>query len=227
MTVTNMTAAPIERKLLSSQIVDALRRDILLGILKPGTKVSQQRLCELYGTSRMPVRDALRALVHEGLMVVDEGRHILVAPLSRTDLLDAFTIEGVLTGIAAERASQRATIGDLDQLDELHDGMIHAARADELSTMVELNWQLHRQVNRLAGSRKLLVSLRKVSLDLPRDFLEHVPKWSSQSNREHAEILAAMRARRHARARVRMQEHVVNSGRGLVEFLESQGLELD
>ena len=53
----------------------ALRRDILLGVLKPGTKISQQQLTELYGTSRMPVRDALRLLVHEGLMTVDDSRH--------------------------------------------------------------------------------------------------------------------------------------------------------
>jgi len=92
---------------------------------------------------------------------------------------------------------------------------------------VDLNWQLHRRINRMAGSRKLLVGLRKVSLDLPRDYLEHVPQWSSRSNTEHAAILAAMRKRHHTDANRLMQEHVVSSGRGLVEFLESQGLDLD
>jgi DNA-binding GntR family transcriptional regulator len=227
MSLASPTAAPIERKLLSNQIADALRRDILFGILKPGTKISQQQLCEVYNVSRMPVRDALRALVHEGLMLVDEGRHIIVAPLSRADLLDAYTIEGVLTGLAAERASERATPAELDELDNLHDGMLTAASTDDRRQMVELNWQLHRGINRMARSRKLLLSLRKVSLDLPRDYLEHVPNWSSRSNTEHASILAAMRHRRHTEANQLMREHVENSGRGLVEFLESQGLELD
>jgi DNA-binding GntR family transcriptional regulator len=227
MTITTPSVVPIERKLLSNQIADALRRDILFGILKPGTKVSQQQLCELYGTSRMPVRDALRLLLHEGLMMLDDGRHILVAPLSRADLLDAFKIEGVLTGLAAELASERATEEELDQLDELHVSMLAAAGAEDLPRMADLNWRLHRRINRMADSRKLLISIKKVSIDLPRDYLEHVPHWSGQSNKEHGEILAAMRAKQHSEARVLMQAHVENSGRGLVEFLESQGLKLD
>jgi DNA-binding GntR family transcriptional regulator len=225
--MTMPSAVPVERKLLSNQIADALRRDILFGILKPGTKVSQEQLCKLYGTSRMPVRDALRLLVHEGLMMADDGRHIMVAPLSRADLLDAFKIEAVLTGLAAERASERATAADLDQLDDLHESMLKAARVDDLAQMVDLNWRLHRRINHMADSRKLLISLKKVSIDLPRDYLEHVPRWSGQSNKEHGEILTAMRAKDHSGARLLMQEHVENSGRGLVEFLESQGLELD
>ncbi|WP_425552935.1 GntR family transcriptional regulator [Dactylosporangium fulvum] len=44
------------------------RRDILLRLRRPGVKVSQQQLCDLFGASRMPVRDALRGLLHEGLM---------------------------------------------------------------------------------------------------------------------------------------------------------------
>lgn len=227
MTLASPTAAPVERKLLSNQIADALRRDILFGILKPGTRVSQQQLCDVYNVSRMPVRDALRALVHEGLMMVDDGRHIMVAPLSRIDLLDAFTIEGMLTGLAAERASERATPEELDELERLHDGMLGAAGTDDRRGMVDLNWQLHRRINKMAGSRKLLISLKKVSLDLPRDYLEHVPHWSSRSNAEHATILEAMRQRRHTDANKLMQEHVENSGRGLVEFLESQGLDLE
>lgn len=231
MTVTRpspaLSAVSVERKLLSNQIADALRRDIFFGILKSGTKVSQQQLCELYGTSRMPVRDALRLLVHEGLMMVDEGRHIMVAPLSRADLLDAFTIEGVLTGLAAELASQRATDQELDELDDLHGRMLAATVTADLPEMVDLNWRWHRGINRMAGSRKLLISLKKVSIDLPRDYLEHIPQWSEQSNKEHADILAAMRGKRHADAGVLMQKHIEHSGRGLVQFLQSQGLELD
>jgi DNA-binding GntR family transcriptional regulator len=227
MSLIESSAAPVERKLLSSQVADSLRHDILFGILKPGTKMSQQQLCEIFGTSRMPVRDALRTLVHEGLMMVDDSNHILVAPLSRADLLDAFTIEGVLTALAAQRASELATDAELDQLEELHEGMIAAAAADNRSLMVDLNWQFHRRINRMAESRKLLVSLRKVSFDLPRDYLEHVPQWIELSNKEHAQILGAMRKRRHAQAASLMQEHVVNSGQGLVGFLESQGVQLD
>jgi DNA-binding GntR family transcriptional regulator len=212
---------------LGSQIANALRRDVLLGRLVPGTKVSQQELCERFGTSRMPVRDALRSLVHEGLMFVDSTRHIIVAPLSRDDMIDAFAIEGELTGMAAERASRRATAEDLETLDGLDARMREAARDERPDLMVDLNWQFHRKLNHMAGSRKLLVAIRKVSVDLPRDFLAQLPERNAKSNEQHKGIIGAIRDRRHELAGELMKDHVVDSGYGLVNHLVAFGVQFD
>jgi acyl-CoA synthetase (AMP-forming)/AMP-acid ligase II/DNA-binding GntR family transcriptional regulator len=222
-----LTSTPLQREPLGNQIADTLRREILLGVLPSGTQVSQQQLCERFGTSRMPVRDALRELVQEGLMTLDSARHIVVAPLSKQDLLDAFTIEGVLTGMAAERASQRASAADLDSLERLHQAMLEAAEGNRQGAMVELNWSFHRKINHMSGSRKLILALRKVSVDLPRDFLERIPEWNVTSNADHARILAAMRAGKHKAAGKYMAEHVTVSGRGLVEHLIAHGVQFD
>jgi DNA-binding GntR family transcriptional regulator len=222
-----LSSTPLQRDPLGNQIAETLRREILLGVLSPGTQVSQQQLCERFGTSRMPVRDALRELVQEGLMTLDSARHIVVAPLSKQDLLDAFTIEAVLTGMAAERASQRASAADLDSLERLHEAMLDAAAGNQQSAMVELNWSFHRTINHLSGSRKLILALRKVSVDLPRDFLEQVPEWNVTSNADHERILGAMRAGKHKAAGKYMSEHVTVSGRGLVEHLTAHGVQFD
>jgi DNA-binding GntR family transcriptional regulator len=71
------------------------------------------------------------------------------------------------------------------------------------------------------------VALRKVSVDLPRDFLEQIPEWNAHSNADHAQILAAMRAGKHKTAGKYMTEHVVESGRGLVEHLAAHGVQFD
>ncbi|MDV6271456.1 GntR family transcriptional regulator [Rhodococcus globerulus] len=147
--------------------------------------------------------------------------------MSRKDLLDAFAIEAFLTGMAAERATARASHEDLGGLDSLHGKMLDADSASDQEAMVELNWLFHRTINRLAGSRKLLVALRKVSIDLPRDFLVELPSWSKQSNIEHAEILDSMRAGHGETARSRMVAHVAESGRGLVDHLVSQGVSIE
>jgi DNA-binding GntR family transcriptional regulator len=223
-----LTSPPLQRtNPLGNQIADTLRREVLLGVLPSGTRLSQQQLCERFGTSRMPVRDALRELVHEGLMMLDNARHIVVAPLSKEDLLDAFTIEGVLTGMATERASQRASAADLGSLDRLHGAMLDAAEHMRQGAMVELNWSFHRKINHMSGSRKLIVALRKVSVDLPRDFLEQVPEWNVNSNADHARILSAMRAQKHEVAGRYMTEHVMESGRGLVEHLAAAGVQFN
>jgi DNA-binding GntR family transcriptional regulator len=221
------TDRPVQRELLGNQIADALRRDILLGVLRPGTKLSQQQLCDQFGTSRMPVRDGLRVLTHEGLLVTDSARHTMVAPLSRDDLLDAYLIEGTLAGIAARRASEKATPEELQGLSHLHDKMSAASTAGEFPLVAELNWKLHRRINQLASSRKLLSAIKALSVDLPRDYLMQMTAWSSKSNTEHAAILEAMGGRKHAAVGSLMTEHIYDAGRGLIEHLESQGLSLD
>ncbi len=227
MAATSTYTSELQRSPLGNQIADSLRHDIILGVLRPGTRVSQQEMCDRFGTSRMPVRDALRILVEEGLMTVDSNRRIVVAPLTREDLLDAFTIQGVLTGMATERASRRAEQSELDELQVMQSRMVQAAHADDLDAMVDLNWTFHRRINRMAGSRKLLVAIRKVSVDLPRDYLAQLPQWSERSITEHAEIIEAMTRRKHRAARDLMVEHVISSGRGLIEYLESLGIDLD
>jgi DNA-binding GntR family transcriptional regulator len=214
----------VQRSLLGNQIADALRREILLGVIKPGTRLSQQQLCERFGTSRMPVRDGLRVLSHEGLLLTDAGQHTIVAPISRADFLDAYLIEGMLAGLAATRASKNATRPDIDALTDLHDAMLAAAAAGDHAQMVQLNWTFHRTINRLAQSRKLLAAIKSVSLDLPKDFLAELPEWSDRSNAEHAEVLEAMAAGRHKAAGTLMTAHIVDSGKGLIEFLEVRGL---
>lgn len=218
---------PVQRTMLGSQIADAIRRDVLLGVIKPGTQLSQQQVCERFGTSRMPVRDALRMLAHEGLLVTDSAQHTIVAPLSRDDFLDAYRIEGTLAGMAAERASQKAAPEDLERLEGLHQQMVKATAATEFGEMVRLNWSFHRSINKLSASRKLLSAIKTVSLDLPRDFLMELPDWSTRSNADHAGILAAMREQRHADVRELITEHIVASGRGLIAELEARGLDLD
>jgi DNA-binding GntR family transcriptional regulator len=224
--VTVSDASVTRGTFLGKQIAESLRRDILLGIIPSGTKLSQQQLCEQYGTSRMPVRDGLKLLSHDGLVTTDDTQHSIVAPLSRADLLDAYLIEGTLTGLAAERASRKATDDDIIELKELHESMVESAAAGDHQRMAELNWMFHRRINRLSGSPKLLSAIKATSLDLPRDFLAEMPEWGPHSNVEHAKILKAMSNRRHAEVGRLMKEHIINAGDELVTSLLARGTQL-
>jgi DNA-binding GntR family transcriptional regulator len=227
MTVDDQPGRKLNRDSLGSQIASALRRDIYLGRIRPGTRLGQQELCEQFGTSRMPARDALRELVHDGLLVQQGPRQVVVAPLSRRELVDSFIIEGTLNGIAARLATMRARSEDLDTLTRLHDEMQERADAGDPARMAELNWQFHRKINHMAGSRKLLAALRIVSVDVPRDYLIQVPSWAQRSNKEHRAILDAMRSGDAERAEKLMAEHLEASGSGLADYLAGQGLDLE
>jgi len=217
----------LQRRQLGTQIAAVLRQDILFGRLSTGAKLSQQELCERFGTSRMPVRDALRELVYSGMVTTDAGRHAVVAPIKRADVLDSFEIEGMLSGWAARKATALATEDDLSQLQHLNMLMRDALDGGDAERLPTLNWQFHRKINRMARSPKLLAAIRLMSVDVPRDYLAEVPDWAPRSLSEHEQIVTAIREGDGVRAERLMVDHFTSSGIGLAEFLERRGVRLD
>lgn len=209
----------MHRKPLGSQIAAELRQDILFGRLAPGTRLSQQELCDQFGTSRMPVRDALRELVYGGLLEQDGSGHAVVVPLKRSDIIDAFTIEGMLSGFAVRKATGNVTPDDMAELHSLHRRMLATIAGTDKTDMAQLNWEFHRKINRLSHSKKLLSAISVVSLDVPRDYLSEFPLWAEKSNTEHEGILRAMESGDDREAERLMNEHFVESGNALAEYL--------
>lgn len=215
------------RKPLGQQIANLIRNDILYGRLKPGTVLAQQQLCEVYGTSRMPVRDALAQLVYEGFLTSKDSRHATVIGFKRRDIEDVYRTEGLLHGLATRWAAERASDDDIRGLEQVHAAMIATEASNDLDRAAELNWQFHRKINQLAESAKLLAALRPLSVSIPRDFVIHIPEVLHAANREHAHIIDAMRRRHPAAAERLMAAHVRAAYSPLVEYLQSKGLELD
>ena len=217
------TRTRLNRQPLGSQIAEALRQDILLGRIRGGSPVSQQQLCDEYGVSRMPVRDALLKLTHEGLIVSGPGGQSIVAQLTANDILDAFDIEAMVHGRAARRATTHATPQDLDELTRLHEEMLAAEEEGDLELVGDLNRRFHRQINLLARSPKLLAFLRHASVGIPRAYIREMPEWATRGNRARVEILAAMRERDADRVEDLIRGLVVASGADLVAYLIEAG----
>lgn len=214
----------LNRQSLGSQIAQQLRQDILLGRLEPGSLVSQRELCIQYGTSRMPVRDALRQLAYEGLVVSSPSSRSVVAALTTEDIEDSFLVEAVVHSRAARRATEYATGEDIAALESLHEQMLAATRSGDLESIVDLNWRFHGRINVLAGSAKLLALIRTVSVGVPREYLVEIPEWADRSNAGHAEILSAMQRRDTDAVVDAVRRHVEEAGTNLAAYLETRGL---
>jgi DNA-binding transcriptional MocR family regulator len=90
-----------------AKIVRQLRLEILFGHLQPGQILSQEDLCLRFETSRMPVRDALLQLAHEGFLERLSGHRLRVVKLERIDFLDMIWIEATVHALAVKRATER------------------------------------------------------------------------------------------------------------------------
>lgn len=89
------------------RVIVELRRLIASGELRPGQRIAEIATAEALGVSRMPVRTALRALEHEGLVVKLGARGYAARGVSANDIRDAVQVRGVLEGLAARQAAQR------------------------------------------------------------------------------------------------------------------------
>ena len=98
-----------EYKPLRDVVFENLRGAIVEGRLKPGQRLMEVQLAEQLGVSRTPVREAIRKLELEGLVVMLPRKGAYVANMSLKDLIDVLEIRASLEGLAASLAAERIT----------------------------------------------------------------------------------------------------------------------
>ena len=110
------TVRPIESRSLSEQVTTELRRSILSGALLPGQSLSLRKLADQLGVSFIPVRDALRVLEGEGLVVNPPGRSATVAPLDLEEFHAIYRVRRMLEPDLARRSCADLAEEELDRL---------------------------------------------------------------------------------------------------------------
>lgn len=121
-------------------IRDGLREAILNGALVDGTQLRQDQLAEQFGTSRIPVREALRQLETEGLVTIEPNRGAVVASVSLDDVLEMLDIRIALECYALRLAIPQMAEEDLDAADNILEGYNVEPNPESWGAM---NWQFH------------------------------------------------------------------------------------
>lgn len=133
-----------------------LRQMIVAGDLAPGQRISEREIGEhLDGLSRTPLREAFKMLAAEGLVTISPNRGATVTALSMAEVEDTIELLIGLEGIAASAACEHVSQAQLAQIDDLHQRMCAAYRAEQLMTYFELNQAIHQRIVDAAGNRVL------------------------------------------------------------------------
>src|SRR5437764_9486653 len=106
----------LDLSLVPKRVAEALGADIIFGRIAPESRVIEEEIAERFGVSRSPVRESIRLLERDGLVVRAERRGARVSPLSRRDLDEVYTCRLALEGIAAAEAAERRQPGDVKRL---------------------------------------------------------------------------------------------------------------
>jgi DNA-binding GntR family transcriptional regulator len=219
---------------LADEIAYRLRADILEGRLPLGAPLPHAQLAARFGVSRTPIREALRKLQATGLVELSPNRGAVVRTPARAELIEVYELRADLEGFACELACARASDAELDILDgaqaRLAAAIEAAQRLDEAgfdAAVADANGAFHEAIHRSARNGRLHGSIRDLEHFFPRDSVWRAiaddPETLHAMNvGEHERIAAELRARRPARARRAMRDHVTGAGRSLLAYLDAQ-----
>jgi DNA-binding GntR family transcriptional regulator len=197
----------LSRKSLGAQIASDLAKAILSGEISQGQVLVQEKLCERYETSRIPVRDALLSLQQRGFLVSNGSNQLQVATFDRDDLSDLFDLSADIMAKLARRSAERAKESDFGLLAKLHDQMLAASAEANASHMSRLNFMFHGAISRSAQSSRLRSAMELFAY-YDAEFYIDQPELMDKGNREHAGILAALMNRDAERSGALMRAHI-------------------
>jgi DNA-binding GntR family transcriptional regulator len=152
-------------------VLDALRGAILTGVIEPGARLRQEELADLFGTSRIPVREALRALEYEGLVSSEPHRGFMVTSLDADDIDEVYELRILLEGEAVRLAIPLMTDEDVADLDALFQEMQAASGPDAQLAAREL---FYTRLYSISGRPRLVGLITRLRQEVARAL-----RWST------------------------------------------------
>src|SRR5215218_9657408 len=205
-------AAETAPRLLHETVVDRLRDMIVHGELEAGTKLNERVLGETLGTSRTPLREALKYLASEGLVRLLPNRGAIVAPLEAERVKQTFAVMGALEALAGELACRNASDEEINEIRALHFQMLaHHARG-ELAEYFRRNQEIHMKLVQASGNEPLAEVYRSLNANVRR--ARYMANYSherwDEAVEEHEEMLRALTRRDGAALQRILREHLAN-----------------
>ncbi len=216
---------PIIRQSLHEELVGLVRELIVDGDLPPGIKIPEKELCERFGVSRTPLREALKVLASEGLVTLTPNRGAAASQITIEDLEEVFPVMGALEALAGELACEQMTAREIASVRSLHNRMVEHYRQEQLKPYFQLNQSIHEAI--LAGSRNnsLIAMYRSLAgrVRRARYFANMSRDRWDQAAAEHEEIIAALEARDGTQLAALLKQHLQNKFETVSQQLAEMG----
>ncbi|SDK77486.1 DNA-binding transcriptional regulator, GntR family [Actinopolyspora mzabensis] len=218
----------VDRNTLREQSLHKLREAISSGQLAPGTRLVETELSEALSVSRGTLREALRHLVQEGLVVTGDRGRLLVRALTTSEVRDIFAVRRSLETLAVETLCEMTERGEVvrtlrESLNRLRD------TGQDLAELIEADLGFHRQLCELTGNETLVNSWQHIS-GLTRATISRSGQDLALRNidwQRHLPIVDAIEAGDADRAREVVRTHMREATERIVRVLEDWDSEGD
>lgn len=210
-------------KPLRDVVFDSIRGAILSGMLKPGERLMEVQLAEKLGVSRTPIREAIRKLELEGLVIMLPRKGAYVADLSIKDITDVLEIRAALEGLASGLAALRMTEDEIEELKLTAQRFRQAIEADDFEGIVQMDIEFHDRIFKATRNEKLLQITNNLREQVQRFRIMYINKSnkSKELAKDHFEIVGAISARDMDKAEKIAKKHIENAEKYIMKMIGS------
>jgi len=203
----------IQSNSLPMLVQEEIERLIMTGALAVGSRVNESELAQRLGTSRGPIREALRALEEAGLVRNEKNRGVFVREISVEEADEIYELREALEEIIGRRVTRAITREGVDRLKGMLKAMKVAAKAQDIEQYAQLNLQFHEVLLETSGSQKLVETYRRLIKELHLFRMRALDSGGGLrvSADEHQVIVEAIAAGDAERAGQVMRQHVADS----------------
>ncbi len=212
----------IAHNTLEEQAYRVLRRAILDGQFRDGGRLVQDELAGMLGTSRIPVRDALRRLESDGLVELDRRGRYRVRTYGVNEVRETFELRELIEPYAAARAIPRLSAKDDAELADLTGRMVEAADEADADAYIRANRDFHLTLYQSSGMDRLVKIIVGLWLGQPPFTPLQVPGQLRESAKEHVVLMQLIKERDVAAFTALLKKHIRRSGKGLLDHMEAE-----
>lgn len=214
----------LRRKPLHEELAEEMAELIVSGVLPPGVKVPERELCAEFGVSRTPLREALKVLATEGLVVLEPNRGAWVSKITAEDLEEVFPVMGALEALSGELACAHITDAEIAAIETMHRTMLIHYRSRDLAQYFAVNQAIHEAI--LAAARNATLSSQYRSLATRVRRARYVANMTEErwraATEEHEEILACLRRRDGPALSDVLKRHLENKLATVLDWIKAQ-----
>ena len=193
-------------------VFKTLREAILKGDLAPGERLMEIKLANQLGVSRTPIREAIRKLELEGLVVMVPRKGAEVAKITEKDLRDVLEVRASLEELAISLACERITDEKIAELKDALEQFRTVIKGKDVTKIAQMDVAFHDVIFEATQNARLVQMVNNLREQMYRYRLEYLKDFSTHSrlDEEHVKIFEAVSARDIERATALIREHIYN-----------------
>ena len=198
-----------------------LRQAILKGELEPGERLMEVALANQLGVSRTPIREAIRKLELEGLVLMIPRRGAEVASITEKDMRDVLELRIALDAFSVKLACERLNDDNIEELKMANKEFEAAVVSKDLIRIAEADVKFHDIIYRLTDNQRLIQMINNLREQMYRYRLEYLKDARNHSIliNEHDDIIKAMQSKNIKVAQSTITTHIKNQEKGIYKLL--------